>query len=191
MKLIYKIILGLVILAVGIILITVFFTKKDSQEQEDLALSPTPTISTSAIPTLVPTSNPKIPTPTPALQDPTSILGRLVPARCNLTGEIVFIKPNIYESGKAFIEYENIDHEARLITWTVIPEYNFSMGPNIFANLVIPTGKVSLSASLDDILPTQKEYTVKAKVNYGQLIDGDIKLFETECTGETRIKLVY
>ena len=205
MKLTYKIILGLIILAVGIILVIVFFTKKDLQEPEDLILSPTPTISTSASPTLTSTSNPSpstnsgspasmpttTPTLTPNLQDPTSIVGRLAPAKCNLTGEIVFIEPNIYESGKAFIEYENIDHEARLITWTVIPEYDFSTGPNIFANLAIPTGKVGLSVSLDDILPIQKEYVVKAKVTYGQLINGDIKLFEAECTGETKIKISF
>lgn len=186
-----KTIIQLVILAVVIILITVFFTKNDSQEPEDLVLSPTPTVSTSVSPTPIPTSHPKIPTPTPNLQDPTSIVGRLAPAKCNLTGEIVFIKPNLYESRGSFIEYENIDHEARLINWTIIPEYNFSMGPNIFANLAIPAGKVALSTSLDDVLPTQKEYTVKAKVTYGQLINGDIKLFEAECTGETKIKIGF
>ncbi len=192
MKLTYKIILGLIILAIGIVLIL-----------KNMVLSPTPTISTSISPTPVSTSNPfpstnsgssastPTTTPTPGLQDPTSILGRLAPAKCNLTGEIVFIQPNLYENKGASIGYENIDHEARLITWIVIPEYDFSMGPNIFANLPIPAGKVGLSASLDNILPAQKEYTVKAKVNYGQLINGDIKLFEAECAGETKIRIDY
>ena len=194
MKLTYKIISGLIILAIGMVLIVVFFTKKYSQKPEDLVLSPTPTPKTfnpspstnSGSPVSTPTT-----TPTPNLQDSTSIVGRLAPAKCNLTGEIIFIEPNLYESRGAFIEYENIDHEARLITWTVIPGYDFSMGPNIFASLPIPIGKVGLSASLDDILPAQKEYTVKAKVNYGQIVNGDIKLFEAECTGETKIKISF
>jgi len=204
MKLTYKTILGLTILAIGMVLVIVFLTKKYSQKPEDLFLSPTPTTSTFVSPTPTPkTFNPpsstnlgfpvstSTTTPAPGLQDPTSIVGRLAPAKCNLSGEIVFLEPNIYESGKAFIEYENIDHEARLITWTAVPEYDFSVGPNIFANLPIPAGKVGLSASLEDILPAQKEYTVKAKVNYGQLINKDIKLFEAECAGEIKIKISF
>ena len=93
--------------------------------------------------------------------------------------------------------YNGIDHPARNIFWTVTPQDNISVGPNLFNKTTLPNGESLLGVILPEN-PQYKKYEITAKIQYGRLVDGKgnfvtvggyVKVFEKQCTGKTTVVL--
>lgn len=151
------------------------------------------------------TTGSPLPSPTPDTSKYESSLNRLVPwelllgdASCKLQGEIRFLNLNTYDHQDAKFIYAGIDDVARNIFWTVTPEDELAVGPNLFANGVsLPNGESLLSITLPEN-PKSKTYELTAKIQYGRLVDengkfvaagGNVKVFEKQCEGKTTIVL--
>lgn len=158
-------------------------------------------------PTAAPSSKPnisKMPVPLPSGDGRTTFIDETVPwsllladASCELKGEIKFLDGNTYDNQDALFIYKGIDHPARNIFWTVTPQDNLSVGPNIFSKIPIPNGESLLGVFLPEN-PKYKKYEVTAKIQYGRLVDtkgnfvtvgGYVKVFEKQCVGKTTVVL--
>lgn len=121
----------------------------------------------------------------------------LGPAYCQLQGEIKFLNHNTYDNQDALFIYNGIDHPGRNILWTITPNDDLSVGPNMFGKLFLPNGESLLGVSLPEN-PKHKSYELTAKIQYGRLIDekgnfvtvgGNVKVFEKQCGGKTTVVL--
>lgn len=121
----------------------------------------------------------------------------LADASCELKGEIKFLNHNTYNNQDAIFIYKGIDHPARNIFWTITPQDNIRVGPNIFSKITIPNGESLLGVILPDN-PKYKKYELTAKIQYGRLVDnngsfvvagGNVKVLEKQCIGKTTVVL--
>lgn len=128
--------------------------------------------------------------PTPSESQYPKIVNKYPPAECSLAGSIEYIEPGIYENKEATITYKNIDSIARHIIWTVFPQDDLSVGPNLFANLPVPDGSDSISAGLP-AEPVAKNYTLTAKVTYGVFVKGNLEMRQSVCSGQILVKINY
>ena len=202
-----NIIISVVLLVVVLISAIVYFSKKTTDENVigeslDSTSSPLPSVAT-------PTASPKpivskIPVPLPTGDGRTTFIGETVPwsllladASCELKGEIKFLNSNTYDNQDGLFIYKGIDHPARNIFWTVTPQDNISIGPNIFNKIPIPNGESLLGVVLPEN-PKYKKYEITAKIQYGRQVDkngnfvtegGTVKVFEKQCTGKTTVVL--
>lgn len=204
-----KNILWLIILAIGAGLIVFSFLKKQSGLEEIGKVSQNqPSVSPVVSLTPLPKSSgkpqvAKIPLPTG--DGKTTFIDETVPwhlllsdASCELKGEIKFLNANTYDNQDAVFIYSGIDHPARNIKWTVVPDDgSFIVGPNLFSKIQLPYGQALLG-----IFPRQepknKKYELTATIAYGRLVDekgnfvtagGTVKLFEKQCKGKTTVVL--
>lgn len=200
-----NIIISAVLLVVVLISTIVYFSKKTTDENV-IGESPSPTvIGESPAPSSSPKPNiTKVPVPLPSGDGRTTFIGETVPwsllladASCELKGEIKYLNQNTYDNQDALFIYRGIDHPGRNIFWTVTPQDDISVGPNIFNKIPIPNGESLLGISLPDN-PKYKKYDITAKIQYGRLVDakgnfvtegGTVKVFEKQCTGKTTVVL--
>lgn len=173
--------------------------KKDNNIED---VTPTPTAESPSVSPSPKPSVSKIPLPTG--DGRTSFIGEAVPwsllladASCELRGEIKFLNKNTYDNQDALFIYKGIDHPGRNVLWTVTPQDDISVGPNIFDRFPIPNGESLLGISLPES-PKYKKYELTAKIQYGRLVDdkgnfvtvgGNVKLFEKQCSGKTTVVL--
>lgn len=150
--------------------------------------SPDSTPSTSSGQASSPQASPTATKPTVS-QSP-DVLNKYPPAECQLTGSITFISPRLYENKDANIIYKNIDSVARHIIWTISPNDDLAVGPNLFANLPLPDGVEDVTVSLPDN-PKSKNYILTAKVTYEVFINRNLEIKESSCTGQIPIKINY
>lgn len=196
-------IIWLVALVVGMFLIGFYVWTLNIQRTSDVVNSPEPSISPEASASSSP--RPAISKiPLPSGDGKTTFIGESVPwsllladASCELKGELKFLNHNTYDNQDALFVYKGIDHPGRNIFWTVTPQDNIAVGPNIFDRLPIPNGESLLGVSLPQN-PKYKRYEITAKIQYGRLVDdkgnfvtagGNIKIFEKQCTGKTIVIL--
>lgn len=156
-------------------------------------------------PTLINTpSLTKTSVPLPTDDGQTTFIDKPVPwglllkdASCKLQGEIKFLASDLYNNQDALFIYSGVDNSARNIFWTVIPDDDMSVGPNMFAKRSLPSGDSLLSIVLPEN-PKSKTYTLTAKMQYGRLVDekgnfvaagGNVKVFEKQCEGKTTVVL--
>ena len=178
-------ILWLIVLAIGASLIWFYGVPKG--EPRDNIGDVVPTESATPEPSAVVSETPS------ADQQPVGI-NKYPPAECQLTGSITFISPTLYENKNANIIYKNIDSVARHIIWTVSPDEELSVGPNLFANLPLPDGIEDVTMSLPDPSaggPKSKNYILTAKVNYGIFINRDLVIKEASCSGQIPVQIKY
>lgn len=210
--------LFLSIVAAGAVFSGVYFggilTPKEPQndltgQASDIVNSPEPTASLLAEPTTTPkpTHTPtltKTPVPLPTGDGQTTFVDLPVPwallsggASCKLQGEIKFIEKDLYNNQDARFIYSGVDNPARNIFWTIAPDDNLSVGPNMFVKTSLPNGESLLSIVLPEN-PKSKTYSLTAKIQYGRLVDekgnfitigGNVKVFEKQCEGKTTIVL--
>lgn len=202
-------IIWLVILIVGVFLVGFYVWTSDILWISSIVNSPEPSGSPEASASLSPTPTPrpnitKVPVPLPTGDGRTSFIGETVPwsllladASCELKGEIKFLNHNTYDNQNALFIYKGIDHPGRNVLWTITPQDNISVGPNIFDRFPIPNGESLLVVTLPES-PKYKEYELTAKIQYGRLVDdkgnfvtvgGNVKLFEKQCSGKTTVVL--
>lgn len=200
-------IIMLATLTVGIILVGVYVWTSDVLRTSDVVNSPEPSVTESPSVTSTPTKVPnisKVPLPLPSGDGRTTFIGETVPwsllladASCQLKGEIKFFNGNTYDNQDALFIYKGIDHPARNIFWTVTPQDNISVGPNIFNKTPIPNGESLLGVFLPEN-PKYKKYELTAKIQYGRQVDtkgnfvtegGNVKVFEKQCQGKTMVVL--
>lgn len=165
----------LFISAIGLAAIVFIFIIKEKGITPDLNVSPSP----SGIYTASPT--PKI---TPGLWQTLS-----GPASCELKGEIKFLAKNTYDNQDAMFTYKGVDHPGRNIEWTISPQDDIRVGPNIFEKLALPDGKSLLGIALPP-QPKYRKYELTASVDYGRYeggIEGSIKVRSVACKGKTTI----
>ena len=198
-----------IILTVGIALIVFSLANRNG---DDVQINPTPDISGSPLPSSL-SPSPSITVqpkpsvskaPLPTGDGRTTFIDETVPwsllladASCELKGEIKFLNHNTYDNQDALFIYKGIDHPARNIFWTVTPQDNISVGPNIFSKISIPDGENLLGVILPDS-PKYKKYELTAKIQYGRQVNekgdfvvsgGNVKVFEKQCAGKTTVVL--
>lgn len=168
---------------------------------------PEASVSPEVSPSISPTPRPNItkePVPLPSGDGKTTFIGETVPwsllladASCELKGEIKFLNKNTYDNQDALFIYKGVDNPARNVFWTVTPQDNISVGPNIFNKIPIPNGESLLGIFLPEN-PKYKKYELTAKIQYGRQVDakgnfvtegGNVKVFEKQCTGKTTVVL--
>lgn len=199
-------IIWLVILTAGVALVGIYFWIPDAQQASSISsITDVPSITPEASPS--PSSRPnitKVPVSFPTGNGKTSFVGESVPwslllvdASCELKGELKFLNHNTYDNQDALFSYNGIDSPGRNILWTITPQDNISVGPNIFSNIPIPDGESLLGVSLPEN-PKSRTYDITAKIQYGRLVDtngkfvtagGTVKMFEKQCKGKTTIVL--
>lgn len=176
------------IVAVGVIglVFYAYLSKQDrnsgSTATPDVIQSPTP------VPTPVLT-----PVPGPSLtEEPfSSLRGIKSPATCQVSGEINFSDAGTFSTRDSQISWQNVDSQGRLINWHISPQDNLKIGPNIFANLIIPNGKYeNLTVRLPEN-PVSKNYLLTASITYGQFVKGDLKVKEVNCSGLVKVNLNF
>lgn len=169
--------------------------------------SPKPSVSASESPLPTASASPsrspfatKVPLPTG--DNRTTFIDEAVPwnlllsqASCQLQGEIKFLNHNTYDNQDAKFSYSGVDHPGRNIFWTVTPQDDISVGPNLFGKMPLPSGESLLGITLPET-PKSKTYELTATIQYGRLIDekgnfvtvgGNVKVFEKQCDGKTII----
>lgn len=180
------------IVAVGIIGL-VFYVYSSKQNRNsgptvtpDIAQSPMPVPTPTQDSTSSPQANPSL------TEEPfSSLLGIKSPATCQVGGEINFSDEGTFSTRDSKISWQNVDSQGRLINWRISPQDNLKIGPNIFANLTVPNGKYeNLTVRLPET-PIAKSYTLTASVTYGQFIQGDLKVKETNCSGQVKVNLNF
>ena len=144
-------------------------------------------------------SSAPIPTLTPAMTiKPTATTGEPFigpngiksPATCQVSGEAEFSEPRLYSSNTK-ISWQNVDSQGRLINWRIIPNDSLIIGPNLFANLIVPDGQYeNLTIRLPE-KPVSKTYLLTASVTYGQFIGGDLKVKEVNCSGQAEVRISF
>ena len=189
-------------MVVILVSVIVYFSNKTSDENT-IGEIPSPTvIGESPTPSSPKPIVSKVPLPTG--DGRTSFIGETVPwnllladASCQLKGEIKFLNHNTYDNQDAIFTYKGIDHPGRNVFWTVTPQDDISVGPNILNKTPIPDGESLLGVILPDS-PKYKRYELTAKIQYGRLVDakgnfvtegGVVKVFEKQCDGKTVVVL--
>lgn len=200
-------IIWLGVLTVGVFLVGFYVWTSDVLQTSDVVSSPGPSVSpeVSFFPSPTPRPNiTKAPAPLPIGDGRTTFIGETVPwsllladASCELKGEIKFLNHNTYDNQDAIFTYKGIDHPGRNVFWTVTPQDDISVGPNIFNKTPIPDGESLLGVVLPQD-PKYKRYEITAKIQYGRQVDakgnfvtegGYVKLFEKQCQGKTFVVL--
>lgn len=188
---------------VVILIFAIFYFSKETSEKNIVDETPGPTVVVeSPIPSSPKPNISKVPLPTG--DGRTTFIGETVPwsllladASCELKGEIKFLNNNTYDNQDALFIYKGIDHPGRNVLWTVTPQDNISVGPNIFNKIPIPNGESLLGIFLPEN-PKSKTYDITAKIQYGRLVDqkgnfatigGYVKVFEKQCIGKTTVVL--
>lgn len=181
----------------------IFYFSNETSEKNIVDETPGPTVVVeSPIPSSPKPNISKVPLPTG--DGRTTFIGETVPwsllladASCELKGEIKFLNNNTYDNQDALFIYKGIDHPGRNVLWTVTPQDNISVGPNIFNKIPIPNGESLLGIFLPEN-PKSKTYDITAKIQYGRLVDqkgnfatigGYVKVFEKQCIGKTTVVL--
>lgn len=204
----------LVIITAGMVFSVVYFgwsLISGVKPTSNTTNSPEPTVLTSPEPITTPRPTPtntpsltKTSVPLPSGDDRTTFIDKPVPwelllkdASCKLQGEIKFLASDLYNNQDALFIYSGVDSPARNIFWTVTPDDDLSVGPNMFSKRSLPNGDSLLSIVLPEN-PKSKIYTLTAKMQYGRLVDvkgnfatvgGNVKVFEKQCEGKTTIVL--
>ena len=164
-------------------------------------IEPSETENPSPTPTTRPIAT-KVPLPTG--DGRTTFIDEAVPwslllgqASSQLKGEIKFLNHNTYDNQDAKFIYSGVDHPGRNIFWTVTPQDDILVGPNIFGKMFLPNGESLLSVTLPEN-PKYKQYELTVKMHYGRLVDekdnfvtigGNVKVFEKQCEGKTTVVL--
>ena len=191
-----KLIFVLVITSIVIAGAVIFYFARNNSGNLSISSSPTPspdsTPSAGSGQAGSPQASPKpTPKPTPKPSGSPSLWEQLSgEASCELKGEIKYesMSPRVYDNQDAIFTYKGVDHPGRLINWVVSPNDGLSIGPNLFANLPLPDGESLIGVSLPEN-PKYKSYELTASINYGRLIDGNVKIFTKQCSGKTTVVL--
>ena len=131
------------------------------------------------------------PTPVQAEEPFSGLNGIKSPATCQIGGEVDFYDKDTFSSMDSKISWQNVDSQGRLINWRISPADNLKIGPNLFANLTIPDGEYeNLTVRLPEN-PISKNYLLIASITYGQFIQGDLKVKETNCIGQVKVNLNF
>lgn len=183
--------LGVVALIGAVLVLYGYFSRSvryvepstDLDVKQNSELTPVPT------PRPDPASSPQA-TPS-ATEEPFSGLhGIKAPATCQVSGETEFSGPGLYSSNTK-LSWQNVDSQGRLINWRISPQDGLAIGPNIFANLEVPDGEYeNLTVRLPES-PVSKNYLLTVSITYGQIIQGDVKIKETNCSGQVRVNLNF
>lgn len=165
---------AVVLVGAGLILYSYFSRPVGQPINSDVVQSP------------IPTTSPKLPTKESFL----GLHGIKAPATCQISGETNFTDQKTYSSNTK-ISWQNIDSQGRLINWHISPQDGLAIGPNIFANLAVPSGEYqNLTVGLPEN-PVSKTYLLTASVTYGQIINDDVKVKEASCTGQIKVNLNF
>lgn len=111
-----------------------------------------------------------------------------IPATCQLSGEIVFINQNFYETKGAKIVYQNVDDKIRQIYWKSEPDDQvLAVGPNLFQELPLPNGEREIGVVLKG-KTTVENYTLTASITYGiKQPSGATEVKIADCSGKINI----
>jgi len=185
------ILLGLIVLAgLGLMAWYGYFVGSKTGDSGLVLPTTEPTPTDILVQSPEPTPRPSVPataTPEPFL----GLNGVTSPATCQVGGEVEFTSTDSFRSLGSKISWKNIDSRGRLIKWHVSPKDDLAVGPNIFESLPLPDGEYqNLTVRLPEN-PIAKAYLLTASVTYGQFVKGDLKVKETNCTGQVKVTLNF
>ncbi len=169
-----------IVIGAGLLLMANIF--RDKPGDDDPNLTPGQTESS---PSLSPTP---VASSTPSISLSSTPLSKA--ATCQISGEIKYVGPNIYETKAALIKYQNVDDNIRQIFWTSNPaDGALAVGPNLFEELKIPNGEAEVGVDLRKTTNV-KSYTLTARINYGQRdANGVVQVKETKCSGLIKVTM--
>ncbi len=180
------------ILVVAVVLGLAFFVRFNSENLTDDTAQPTNTPEAtlqSPSPSTGSTSSPRVssgPSATPKANG----YNKLPPAECELGGQVVFLSQTLSRNEDAAITYRHIDSVARHILWSIEPNADFAIGPNLFARLPLPNGKEDVSVNLGSGVPQAKKYYLSASVTYGVFNENiNLEIKTAKCSGNIIIDL--
>ncbi len=152
------------------------------------SIAPSPSEGISPTPTSTPISHSTTPSPTASsFWGPT---GLRHPATCSVGGNITFLKPDLSANDDAHISWQYVDLKARHINWSVTPNDKLAVGPNLFEILSLPSGTSLVTVGLPS-QPKAKSYILRASVTYGEVVDNNVVVRTTACSGEIRVMLAF
>ena len=185
---------GVAVLGLGLVLVVYFakpagYVKQTTEPTAEPSVVQSPNISVG--PKLSPspqaTPRPSVPPTEEPFVGPNGIKS---PATCQVDGKAEFFDPGSYSSNTK-ISWQNVDSQGRLIKWRISPNDGLAIGPNLFANLIVPDGQYNnLTIRLPEN-PVSKTYLLTASVTYGQFINGDLKVKEVNCSGQAEVKINF
>ena len=152
------------------------------------SLSPTPSPTPDLNPGTKKASNNKTPKSPARNAPPYDVLTK--PATCQIGGQIKFLSPTIAEHLNTYLIFTGIDSPARLFKWHVAPIDRLDVGPNLTASIKLPDGKELINVVLPE-KPIAANYKLTASMTYGRLVNGDIKVYEVQCDGQTEVVLPF
>lgn len=184
------------VLIIGGLIAVVYFTKPAGNVEQTVEPTNSPGTIQSSSPAPISTPTPTI-IPTKSNNPATTIKepfigpnGIKTPATCQVSGKAEFFDPGSYSSNTK-ISWQNVDSQGRLINWRISPNDNLAIGPNLFANLIVPDGQYdNLTIRLPEN-PVSKTYLLTASVTYGQFVAGDLKVKEVNCSGQAEVRINF
>jgi len=185
---------AVVLVIVFIVVLFFVFSKKSGEQKVIISVSPeisfiSPTPSVSDSQQLTPLEVRKVINGNLA-RLPVNYGKLTKPATCRLTGGLKFLKPTLYENLDNYLTYTGIDSPARQIKWSVSPTDDLRVGPNLTANLILPDGSNRVDVTLPENQKA-KQYILTASMTYGRLENGDVKIYEVKCSGNTMVEVAF
>lgn len=110
---------------------------------------------------------------------------------CQLGGQIVFIADKTYRSEGATFDYKNVEDSHDFIRWTITPEEDASIGPNMFNGLPLPAGKETIIIGFNQGPPKRTTYELSASIDYPYLVNNEVVILNKKCSGVTKVKTDY
>lgn len=130
------------------------------------------------------------PTPTPEEGVPVGI--SKVRPECQLGGELVFIEEKTYRVDGAYFNYQKVEDSHDFIRWTISPQEEASIGPNMFSSLPLPAGKETITFAFKKVgRPQYKTYELRASIDYPYVVNNKVEILNKPCDGVTKVQIAY
>ena len=130
------------------------------------------------------------PTPTPDEGVPVGV-SKIHP-ECQLGGELVFLEEKTYRVDGAYFNYQKVEDAHDFVRWTISPQEEVSIGPNMFSSLALPAGKETITFSFAKAgRPQYKTYELKASINYPYVVNNKVEVLNKQCEGVTKVRIAY
>ena len=130
------------------------------------------------------------PTPTPDEGVPVGV-SKIHP-ECQLGGELVFIQEDLYRVDGAYFNYQKGEDPHDFVRWSISPQEEVSIGPNMFSSLTLSSGKETITFAFEKSgRPQHKTYELKASIDYPFVVNNKVEVLNKPCAGVTKVRITY
>ena len=111
---------------------------------------------------------------------------------CQLGGELVFIEEDLYRVDGAYFNYQKVEDPHDFVRWSISPQEEASIGPNMFSSLTLPSGKETITFAFAKAgRPQHKTYELKASIDYPFVVNNKVEILNKPCEGVTKVRIAY